>query len=58
MAFTAWDELIDAVASTTPTDLTEQARAIVGPASTRLFLPFRDLTPWPSPNRWSSMWHP
>ena len=28
MAFTAWDELIDAVASTTPTDLTEQARAI------------------------------
>ena len=28
VAFTAWDELIDAVASTTPTDLTEQARAI------------------------------
>jgi hypothetical protein len=28
MAFTAWDELIDAVASTTPTNLTEQARAI------------------------------
>jgi hypothetical protein len=28
-AFTAWDELIDAVASTTPTELTEQARAIV-----------------------------
>jgi hypothetical protein len=27
-AFAAWDELIDAVASTTPTDLTEQARAI------------------------------
>ena len=27
-AFTAWDELIDAVASTTPTDLTELARAI------------------------------
>jgi len=29
MAFTAWDALIDAVASTTPTDLMEQARAIV-----------------------------
>ncbi len=28
VAFTAWDELIDAVASTTPTDLTELARAI------------------------------
>ncbi len=28
MAFTAWDELIDAVALNTPTDLTEQARAI------------------------------
>jgi hypothetical protein len=28
IAFTAWDELIDAVASTTQTDLTEQARAI------------------------------
>jgi alkylhydroperoxidase family enzyme len=28
VAFTAWDELIDAVASTTPSDLTEQARAI------------------------------
>ncbi len=28
MAFTAWDELIDAVASTTPTELTELARAI------------------------------
>ncbi len=27
-AFAAWDELIDAVASTTPTDLTELARAI------------------------------
>jgi hypothetical protein len=27
-AFMAWDELIDAVASTTPTDLMEQARAI------------------------------
>ncbi len=27
-AFTAWDELINAVASTTPTDLTERARAI------------------------------
>jgi hypothetical protein len=27
-AFAAWDELIDAVASTTPTDLTERARAI------------------------------
>ena len=27
-AFTAWDELIDAVGSTTPTDLTELARAI------------------------------
>ena len=27
-AFTAWDELIDAVASTTPTDLAERARAI------------------------------
>ena len=27
-AFAAWDELIDAVASTTPTDLTEPARAI------------------------------
>ena len=27
-AFTAWDELIDVIASTTPTDLTEQARAI------------------------------
>jgi len=27
-AFTAWDELIDAVASTTPTDLGERARAI------------------------------
>jgi hypothetical protein len=27
-AFTAWDELIDAVATTTPTDLTERARAI------------------------------
>ncbi len=27
-AFTAWDELIDAVAATTPTDLTELARAI------------------------------
>jgi hypothetical protein len=27
-AFTAWDELINAVALTTPTDLTEQARAI------------------------------
>ena len=27
-AFTAWDELIDAVASTTPTDLTQRARAI------------------------------
>jgi len=30
MAFAAWDELIDAVASTTPTDLRELARAIVG----------------------------
>jgi hypothetical protein len=28
VAFTAWDELIDTVASTTPTGLTEQARAI------------------------------
>ena len=28
VAFTAWDELIDAVASSTPADLTEQARAI------------------------------
>jgi hypothetical protein len=28
LAFTAWDELIDAVASTTPTDLTRQARTI------------------------------
>ncbi len=28
VAFTAWDELIDAVASTTPSDLTDQARAI------------------------------
>ena len=28
MAFTAWDELIDAIASTTPTDLVEQAHAI------------------------------
>ena len=27
-AFTAWDELIDAVASTTPVDLTQRARAI------------------------------
>jgi hypothetical protein len=27
-AFAAWDELIDAVASTTPTDLTERARAV------------------------------
>jgi hypothetical protein len=27
-AFAAWDELIDAVASTTPTELTEQARVI------------------------------
>jgi hypothetical protein len=27
-AFTAWDELIDAVASTTPFDLTEEARSI------------------------------
>jgi hypothetical protein len=27
-AFTAWDALIDAVASTTPTDLMEQARAV------------------------------
>ena len=37
MAFTAWDELIDAVSSTTPTDLTEQARGIarasIDPAS-------------------------
>ena len=35
-AFTAWDELIDAVASTTPTDLKERARAValasLGPA--------------------------
>ncbi len=29
VAFTAWDELIDAVASTTPTELTELARVIV-----------------------------
>ena len=29
VAFRAWDELIDAVASTTPTDLTGQARSIV-----------------------------
>src|ERR1700722_166368 len=28
MAFTAWDELIDAVASTTPTHMIEQARAV------------------------------
>ena len=28
LAFTAWDELIDAVASTTPSDLAERARAI------------------------------
>jgi hypothetical protein len=28
VAFTAWDELIDAVASNTPTDLIDQARAI------------------------------
>ena len=28
MAFTAWDELIEAVASTTPADLTERARAV------------------------------
>jgi hypothetical protein len=28
VAFSAWDELIDAVASTTPADLAEQARAI------------------------------
>jgi len=28
VAFTAWDELIDAVASTTPTELMEQARAV------------------------------
>jgi hypothetical protein len=28
VAFTAWDELIDAIASTTPTDLRERARAI------------------------------
>jgi hypothetical protein len=28
LAFTAWDELIHAVASNTPTDLTEQARAV------------------------------
>jgi hypothetical protein len=28
MAFTAWDELIDAVVSTTPTDMIEQARAV------------------------------
>jgi len=36
-AFTAWDELIDAVASTTPTDLKEQARTValasLGPAA-------------------------
>jgi alkylhydroperoxidase family enzyme len=30
VAFSAWDELIDAVASTTPTELTELARAIAG----------------------------
>jgi hypothetical protein len=30
VAFAAWDELIDAVASTTPTELTELARAIAG----------------------------
>ena len=30
VAFSAWDELIDAVASTTPTELTELARAVAG----------------------------